>query len=123
VSLRVAGLMRGGGRERLAVMDIAAAQLALARMGLISRIDISSRPGAIDADALQARLQSELPPGLIGRASAKRLQRMPAVALLPGHLNVLALVALFTGGFLVFSAQALSLVRRRAQLARCVCSA
>ena len=33
------------------------------------------------------------------------------------NLNVLALVALFTGGFLVFSTQALSVVRRRAQLA------
>jgi putative ABC transport system permease protein len=33
------------------------------------------------------------------------------------NLNVLALVALFTGGFLVFSAQALSVVRRRSQLA------
>ncbi len=33
------------------------------------------------------------------------------------NLNVLALVALFTGGFLVFSAQALSVVRRRAQFA------
>src|SRR5436190_320767 len=33
------------------------------------------------------------------------------------NLNVLALVALFTGGLLVFSAQALAVVRRRAQLA------
>jgi putative ABC transport system permease protein len=33
------------------------------------------------------------------------------------NLNVLALVALFTGGLLVFSAQALAVVRRRGQLA------
>mgnify|MGYP006195016669 CR=1 FL=1 len=33
------------------------------------------------------------------------------------NLNVLALVALFTGGLLVFSTQALSIVRRRTQLA------
>src|SRR5204862_8231409 len=33
------------------------------------------------------------------------------------NLNVLALVALFTGGLLVFSTQALAVVRRRAQLA------
>ncbi len=33
------------------------------------------------------------------------------------NLNVLALVALFTGGLLVFSTQALSVVRRRAQFA------
>ena len=117
VSLRVAGLMRGGGRERLAVMDIAAAQLALARMGLISRIDIRLRPGA-DADALQARLQSELPPGLIVERPQSDLQRNASLSRsYRVNLNVLSLVALFTGGFLVFSAQALSVVRRRAQLA------
>ena len=33
------------------------------------------------------------------------------------NMNVLALVALFTGAFLVFSTQALSVVRRRAQFA------
>ena len=33
------------------------------------------------------------------------------------NLNVLALVALFTGGLLVFSTQALSVVRRRAHFA------
>jgi len=33
------------------------------------------------------------------------------------NLNVLALVALFTGGLLVFSTQALAVVRRRSQLA------
>ena len=117
VSLRVAGLMRGGGRERLAVMDIAAAQLALGRMGVISRIDLRLRPGA-DADALQARLQAQLPPGLVAERPQSELQRNASLSrAYRVNLNVLALVALFTGGFLVFSAQALSVVRRRAQLA------
>jgi len=117
VSLRVAGLLRGGGRERLGVMDIAAAQLALGRIGRISRLDLRLRPGA-DADALQARLQSELPPGLVVERPQSELQRNASLSrAYRVNLNVLALVALFTGGFLVFSAQALAVVRRRAQLA------
>ncbi len=117
VSLRVAGLLRGAGRERLGVMDIAAAQLALGRIGRISRLDLRLRPGT-DADALQVRLQSELPPGLVVERPQSELQRNASLSrAYRVNLNVLALVALFTGGFLVFSAQALSVVRRRAQLA------
>ena len=44
VSLRVAGLLRGNGRERLGVMDIAAAQRVLQRMGRINRLDLRA-PG------------------------------------------------------------------------------
>jgi len=117
VSLRVAGLLHGSGRERLAVMDIAAAQLALGRIGTINRLDIRTRPGT-DADALQARVQAELPPGLIVERPQSDLQRNASLSRsYRVNLNVLALVALFTGGFLVFSAQALSVVRRRSQLA------
>ena len=117
VNLRVAGLLRAAGRERLGVMDIAAAQLALQRLGRINRIDIRARPGA-DLGALQARLRAELPPGLIVERPQNDLQRNASMSrAYRVNLNVLALVALFTGGFLVFSAQALSVVRRRAQLA------
>jgi len=117
VNLRVAGLLRAGGRERVGVMDIAAAQLALERLGGISRLDIRARPGA-DLDALQARVQAALPPGLLVERPQSDLRRNADLSrAYRVNLNVLALVALFTGGFLVFSAQALSVVRRRAQLA------
>jgi putative ABC transport system permease protein len=117
VSLRVAGLLRGSGRERLGVMDIAAAQLALGRIGSISRLDRRTRRRT-DIGPLQARLQAELPPGLIVERPQSDLQRNASLSRsYRVNLNVLALVALFTGGFLVFSAQALSVVRRRAQLA------
>ncbi|MFH1603356.1 MAG: FtsX-like permease family protein, partial [Pseudomonadota bacterium] len=117
VNLRVAGLLHGGARERLAVMDIAAAQLALDRLGRISRLDIRIRPG-VDVGALQARLQANLPPGLIVERPQSDVHRNASLSRsYRVNLNVLALVALFTGGFLVFSAQALSVLRRRAQLA------
>ncbi len=117
VELRVAGLLPAAGRERVGVMDIAAAQLALGRLGSISRIDLRVRSGA-DLDALQARIRAELPPGLIVERAQSDVERNASLSRsYRVNLNVLALVALFTGGFLVFSAQALSVVRRRAQLA------
>lgn len=115
--LTVAGAVQAGTGERYGVMDIAAAQDAFGRVGVLSRIDVRARPGVAVA-ALRARLASSLPPGLVvttpddDAALATRLSRSYRV-----NLNVLALVALFTGGLLVFSTQALSIVRRRTQFA------
>jgi putative ABC transport system permease protein len=118
VELRVAGTVRAEGyRMPLAVMDIAGAQWRLERLGRLSRIDIRLRPGANGED-FRRRVSGTLPPGVvIERPSAAvesgtRLSRSYRV-----NLNVLALVALFTGGLLVFSAQALAVVRRRPYIA------
>jgi putative ABC transport system permease protein len=98
-------------------MDIAGAQASFDRLGKITRVDLRLRPG-VDIDALRQRLQARLPAGLsvqrpeAGVAASESLSRSYRV-----NLNVLALVALFTGGLLVFSTQALAIVRRRAQLA------
>ncbi|MCC7328192.1 MAG: ABC transporter permease [Burkholderiales bacterium] len=115
--LAVAGYVRAESGERFAVMDIAAAQDAFARIGSLSRIDLRLRPGG-DAAALRERIVAALPAGLEvatpddNAALTRRLSRSYRV-----NLNVLALVALFTGGLLVFSTQALSIVRRRSQFA------
>jgi putative ABC transport system permease protein len=118
VELRVAGWLHAEGtRQRLAIMDIAGAQWLLDRLGRITRVDLKLRPGVSTADAL-SRIQALLPAGVTverpetsvrATASLTRAYRV--------NLNVLALVALFTGGLLVFSTQALSVVRRRSQLA------
>jgi putative ABC transport system permease protein len=116
-TLRVAGLLTADAHQRFAVMDIAAAQANFDRLGRITRVDLRVKPG-VNVDALRERLQSELPAGLAVQrpeASVKAgesLSRSYRV-----NLNILALVALFTGGLLVFSTQALAVVRRRAQLA------
>jgi putative ABC transport system permease protein len=118
VQLEVAGLLENGiGSQRIAVMDIAAAQWRLQRLGRLTRIDIRLRPG-VDPASFQRQLQSQLPPGVFVERprstveSNLRLSRAYRV-----NLNVLALVALFTGALLVFSTQALSVVRRRSELA------
>ncbi len=116
-ALTVAGMLRADTGQRLAVMDIAAAQDTFARAGSLSRIDLRLRPG-VDVRTTQARLARGAPPGVAVQtpddnvATATRMSRAYRV-----NLNVLALVALFTGGVLVFSTQALAVARRRAQFA------
>jgi putative ABC transport system permease protein len=117
VALRIAGLTPDGAGARYGAMDIAAAQDRLARTGALTRIDVRVESGA-DPAAVQKRIQAELPAGVVvvppatGVDAAMRLSRAYRI-----NLNVLALVALFTGGLLVFSTQALAVTRRRTQFA------
>ncbi len=116
--LHIAGTVPAAGAgQRIGVMDIAAAQWRFDRLGLVQRIDLKLRPG-VDIAAFQSKIDSILPTGVAavtpadGERRAANLSRAYRV-----NLNVLALVALFTGAFLVFSTQVLSVVRRRSQLA------
>ncbi|MFS0756884.1 ABC transporter permease [Noviherbaspirillum sp. 1P10PC] len=118
IRLRVAGgLVRARSGQRIAVMDIAAAQWRFERLGKLSRIELKLAPG-IDREAFRAGLQRELGAALLvtetedQEARSNNMSRAYRV-----NLNVLALVALFTGAFLVFSTQALSVIRRRQQFA------
>lgn len=118
VVLTVAGDIPGAlDTQRLAVMDIAAVQSGFAKLGRISRIDLRLAEGLAPADA-QAALQPLLPAGVLVEApqaaqdQAANLSRAYRV-----NLTLLAAIALLTGGFLVFSAQALSVVRRRTEFA------
>jgi putative ABC transport system permease protein len=118
VSLRVAGgLVRALAGQRIAVMDIGAAQWRFGLIGKLSRIDLKLTAG-VDRDAFKSALRRELRQQFVvsepedQEARTANMSRAYRV-----NLNVLALVALFTGAFLVFSTQALSVIRRRAQLA------
>ncbi|WP_205833004.1 FtsX-like permease family protein [Azohydromonas caseinilytica] len=111
--LRVLGSVTAGGAP-LAVMDIAAAQARFG-VGKLSRIDIRLAAGA-DARALREALN--LPPGVTlaePQAAAQRVSDLSRAYRV--NLTVLALVALFVGGFLVFSVLALSVAQRTPQLA------
>src|SRR6266516_1540375 len=117
LSLQVAGVLGEARRQRFAVVDIGAAQAIFLRSGFLNRIDLRLRPGA-DAERLAGRLRAEMPAGTLVERPDADLERSGALSrAYRVNLNVLALVALFTGGLLVFSAQALAVVRRRSQLA------
>jgi putative ABC transport system permease protein len=112
--VRVAGTVAAAG-EPLAVMDVAALQDLMDRPGQLSRIDLRLQPGR-QASRVQAELDlpahvlAEVPEQSTERAS--NLSRAYRI-----NLTVLALVALFTGAFLVFSVLSLSVARRQQQFA------
>lgn len=118
VELRVVGDVPAAGEQRrLAVMDIAAVQALFGTPGRVSRIDLRLAAGLAPQAARDA-LQALLPAGVMlavpeaAEDEAANLSRAYRV-----NLTMLAAIALLTGGFLVFSAQALSVVRRRTEFA------
>jgi putative ABC transport system permease protein len=120
VALRVAGgLRRARAGQRIGVMDIATAQWRFHRLGQLSRIELKLLPG-IDKAVFKAELEQELEPQsqyLVAEPTTREARVANMSRAYRVNLNVLAMVALFTGTFLVFSTQALSIVRRRHQFA------
>ena len=112
------GTLPGASDSRLlAVMDIAAAQWKLGALGRLQRIDLALQPGA-DAAAVQAAVRAVLPADAQLVTPQSEAQRSDSLSrAYRVNLEMLAMVALLTGGFLVYSAQSLSVVRRRAPFA------
>ncbi|MES2104091.1 MAG: ABC transporter permease [Pseudomonadota bacterium] len=116
VSLRVAGgLVSPRAGQRIAVMDIAAMQWRFSLLGKLSRVDLVLKPG-VNRAAFKADIARE--GKLIATETSNQEARTENMSrAYRVNLTVLALVALFTGAFFVFSTQALSVVRRRSQFA------
>lgn len=103
--------------QRIASMDIAGAQWRLGQLGRINRIDLrlaaGITPAALRRDAanlLPANAQFADTQGEVSQADD--VSRAYQV-----NLNMLALMALLTGAFLVYATQALAVARRGAALA------
>jgi putative ABC transport system permease protein len=113
-NVRAAGSVAAGG-SALAVMDIGAAQELFDRVGQLSRIDVRLRAGT-DRAAFISSLQ--LPAGITAAEPGDDAQRVSNLSrAYRVNLTVLALVALFTGAFLVFSVLSLSVAKRSQQFA------
>ena len=116
VELRVAGVLPAAALPgEVALTDVAGAQWRLERLGELNRIDLRLAQG-VDRAAMRERIAALLPAGSfvvpVETAAAESADPSRAYRV---NMNVLALVALFTGGFLVFSAQALEVARRRGE--------
>ncbi|CAG4882803.1 AttF component of AttEFGH ABC transport system / AttG component of AttEFGH ABC transport system [Georgfuchsia toluolica] len=118
VGFRIAGDIPGETKNRrLALMDIAAVQSHFGKLGRITRIDLRLAAG-VATKQVRSELQALLPAGVLIETpqaaldQAANLSRAYRV-----NLTLLAAIALLTGGFLVFSAQALSVLRRRTEFA------
>lgn len=117
-TVQVAGSVRAGGAP-LAVMDIAAMQDFFGLTGQVSRVDLRLRAG-VDRAAFARQLQDAPDWPLDARIvepgdAAQRINDLSRAYRV--NLTVLALIALFTGGFLVYSVLALSVTRRAQQFA------
>jgi len=117
-TVQVAGTVAAAGAP-LAMMDIGAAQDLFGRGGQLSRIDLQLRPGA-QRSAVERELQAlpGWPAGVVVAEPGDAAQRVSNLSrAYRVNLTVLALVALFTGAFLVFSVLALSVAQRAPQFA------
>lgn len=103
--------------ERAAVLDIATTQWKFERLGRLSRLNLRLTSGTRIEQA-RAQISALLPPGV--RVVAPQEAADEAASLSRAYrsnLTALALVALFTGGFFVYSTQSLSALRRRREFA------
>ena len=118
VPLRISGSVPGAAPEQvLAVMDVGALQWRLGWLGKLTRIDLRLAAGAdlsALADAWAAAFHGS---ATLSRpdASTQRMSNLSRAYRV--NLNVLSLVALFTGGFIVFTTLTLATLRQRQSLA------
>ncbi len=114
----IGGSVAAGGGP-LAVMDIAALQDLFDKRSQLSRIDVRLKPGAAKTSFVASLQTSKtFPENVIAAEPGDAAQRISNLSLAyRANLTVLALVALFTGAFLVFSVLSLSVARRAQQFA------
>jgi putative ABC transport system permease protein len=124
--LELVGLLRPAGAAArqavsdLLVMDVAAAQELLGRVGRLDQIDLrlptgdESAGAAREARALRAQIDAFLPPGARRLAAAGRSAATFAMTrAFRVNLTALSLLALLCGAFLIFNTMTFSVVQRR----------
>ncbi len=99
----------------IAVMDIAAAQLAFRRLGKLDRIDLVVPQGRVSET--RALLEQDLPPGLrVERPAERAEQTEKMLRAFRWNLTALSYVSLIVGAFLIYNTIAVSVVRRRGEI-------
>src|SRR4030066_1966358 len=98
------------------LMDIASAQEALEKVGLIDRIDLIIEK-SVPFDQVQKELKGVIPPGIELRPSDTRsgqIEKMVSAF----HLNLTALsfISIVVGMFLIYNAISISVIQRRREI-------
>ena len=119
--LTVRGLLLDRGPARalngtFALMDIAAAQWLLGRLGRIDRVDLRLKP-EISIDQAEAAIAARLPADLTVQRPSRRGRQVEKM-LEAFHFNLTALshIALLVGLFLIYNTVSLSVVTRRREI-------
>ena len=121
VRLRVVGLihdetLRSSIWDRLAIMDIAAAQLLFQSIGRLDRIELVTQPGR-PLDDIMASVRTVLPPQLVVQRPAQRTKQVEnMVRAFQLNLTVLSWVGLLVGMFLIYNTMAFAVAQRRREI-------
>jgi putative ABC transport system permease protein len=118
---KVRGLLVNEGPARalqgnFALMDIAAAQLAFNRLGLLDRVDVKLKRG-LAVDKSEAEIASRLPSSLLitrPETSYSEVEKM--IAAFHFNLNALGSIALIVGLFLIYNTVSISVITRREEV-------
>ncbi len=120
-TLTVRGLLLDRGPARalngtFALMDIAAAQWLLGRLGRIDRVDLRLKPGT-GIEQAEAAIAARLPQGLTVQRPSRRGRQVEKM-LEAFHFNLTALshIALLVGLFLIYNTVSLSVITRRREI-------
>ncbi len=120
-TFKVRGLLNPEGPAKvaggdMAVMDLAAAQLAFGKEGRIDHIDLSLLPGE-QLDTVKTRIQKVLPAGYEIDTPAGRTKQ---VELLLIHfrkaIRLTGFMAIFVGMYLIYNSVSISVVQRRKEI-------
>ncbi len=121
VRLRVVGLIHNEAArlslwDRLAVMDIAAAQLLFQSIGRLDRIELVTTPDR-PLDDIVASVRAVLPPHLVVQRPAQRTKQVEnMVWAFQLNLSVMSWVGLLVGMFLIYNTIAFAVAQRRREI-------
>ncbi len=119
--LRVAGVLGDEGPASVldggfALMDVAAAQWALDRLGRVDRVDVRLA-GGVDVARAEREIAARAPAGITVRRPASRgaeVERM--LRAFQFNLTALSLIALIVGLFLVYNTVSVAVITRRGEI-------
>ncbi|MFO0700163.1 MAG: FtsX-like permease family protein [Nitrospira sp.] len=118
---RVAGILhseseRSASWERLAVMDIAAAQVTFGMVGLVDRIDLVTTPN-LSVDEVADKARTVLPAHVTVERPANRTRQVEQmIRAFRLNLTVLSWVGLLVGVFLIYNTMAFAVAQRRREI-------
>jgi putative ABC transport system permease protein len=118
---RVAGILHGesdrsSSWERLAVMDIAAAQVTFGMVGVVDRIDLVTAP-SLSVDEMIDKVRAVLPPHVTVERPANRTRQVEQmIRAFRLNLTVLSWVGLLVGMFLIYNTMAFAVAQRRREI-------